>query len=760
MALRRRFVVALSAVVLGLAAVVWSAIELARFDGADSRPPLTVYAAGQSLGRGVQLQRVGLAATLGRLGYAETRAAPAAPGQYSRSAAAWDIFPRDADVAGRRSRIYLQIQDDRIVQVARDGAPVDEATLEPEVLSSLAERPGEDHRPLRLAETPRPLVDAVLAAEDHRFFQHGGIDARALARATWSNLRAGRVTQGGSTITQQLVKMRVLTPRRTLVRKVREAWLAEIVEWRYSKAQILEAYLNEVYLGQWGPVGIRGVGAAARAYFGKEPSQLTLGESALLAGMIRAPNNYSPTADPGRARDRRDVVLTRMRDLRKIDANAYAAARREPVRVQPVVLSGQPAPYFIDSVRQELERRFGPDVAGHQGISVFTTLDLTLQRYAEQAVARGLDRLETSWPRLRRKDPAQRLQVALLAVDTTTGEIRALVGGRDYRISQFNRATLARRQPGSAFKPFVYLAALRERDGSPALTAASRVDDEPITVQVDDRVWSPRNYNDRYEGQVSVRRALELSLNAATVRVAEAAGLSNVSETAKAFGFRPPRTSPALVLGALEATPVELAHAYLPLANGGVLPPRPSAIRGVFHGDGRMSPAGVAEPQQIISPAEAYLMTSLLQGVIASGTGAGAREIGGAGAVAGKTGTTNEGRDAWFVGYSPRLLVLVWIGFDNAEPHGLSGAQAALPIWADFMRQAMTTYAQPDFVMPPGVTWAEVDTTNGKLAGPYCPVVAREMFLAGTEPQPCDEHRSVLDEVTALWDQFAAWARR
>ena len=758
---RTPLILGLSAVALGLAVVGWSALELARFEHADGRPTLTVYAAGQPLRHGVHLQRAGLAAMLARLGYTETRATPTAPGQFSRDAAGWNIVQRDADDAGRRRRLRLEVQDERIVQVSRDGVPVDDAALEPEVLTSINERADEDQRPLRLAEAPRPLIDAVLAAEDHRFYQHGGVDPRSLARAAWSNLRAGRVTQGGSTITQQLVKMRVLTPQRTLIRKVREAWLAGVVELRYSKDQILEAYVNEVYLGQWGPVGVRGVGAAARAYFDKEVAKLTLGETALLAGMIRAPNNYSPAADPDRARARRDVVLARMRDLRMIDADAYARARREPVRVQPVTVSGQPAPYFLDAARQELERRFGPDVAGHAGITVFTTLDPTLQRYAEQAVARGLDRLETGSARLRRRDPAQRLQVALVAVDPATGEIRAFIGGRDYRVSQFNRATLARRQPGSAFKPFVYLAALRQRGGSPALTAASRVDDEPVTVQVDGgRIWSPRNYNDRYEGQVSVRRALELSLNAATVRVAEAAGLANVSETAKAVGLRSRASAPALALGAVEATPVELARAYLPLANGGMLPPGPSTIRAVYHGDGAASPAGMAEPKQIISPAEAYLLTSLLHGVIESGTGAAARDFGVSGAVAGKTGTTNEGRDAWFVGYTPGLLTVVWVGFDNAEPHGLSGAQAALPIWADFMRQAVATYAQTDFAEPPGVTWADIDATNGKLAGPYCPVVTREVFLAGTEPQPCDEHKSVIDEVAALWGRLTAWARR
>jgi penicillin-binding protein 1B len=394
-------------------------------------------------------------------------------------------------------------------------------------------------------------------------------------------------------------------------------------------------------------------------------------------------------------------------------------------------------------------------------VSVYTSLDLSLQRFAEAAVVRGLDRLETRLPRLRRDEPSRRLQAALVVVDPATAEIRALVGGRDYQVSQFNRAALARRQPGSAFKPFVYLAALRARDGQPALTAASMVEDAPLTLQVGRDTWSPRNYNDHYEGRVTVRRALEQSLNAATVHVAESVGMPAVVETARAMGFGGDLAAvPAAALGSFEATPIELARSYLPLVNGGVRPSGTTAVRTVRDRDGAIEPVDSSEPVAVVTPAEAYLITSLLEGVVTSGTGAAARALGVPGAIAGKTGTTNDGRDAWFVGYAPRLLAVVWVGFDSGEPHGLSGAEAALPIWADFMRQAIDAYPQPAFSVPGGVAFAEIDVSNGLRANRFCPMIARETFLAGSEPESCQEHGGVSDQISDWWRRLREWWRR
>jgi penicillin-binding protein 1B len=746
-------------VVVVLLLAVYSALALSRFERVETRRATYVYAAAQPLIAGVQVRRIDLAGTLARLKYAESRTPPTTPGQYRRAGSAWDIYLRGgAGVAAQLVRV--EVHDERITRVMRDGHDIGAAALEPEILASADDRPGEEHRPVRLADVPLGLLNAVLAAEDHRFFEHGGLDVRGLLRAAWTNVRAGRVMQGGSTITQQLIKNRLLNARRTYLRKLREAWLATLLEWRYSKQQILEAYLNEVYLGQRGGLAVRGVGAAARTYFRKEVHQLTAAEGALLAGMVRAPNSYSPVINPERARARRDVVLARMRELGTLSAADWEAARRQSVRVPPTATTGQPAPYFTDYVRLELEQRFG-HVGEIAGVSVFTALDLPLQRFAETAVVRGLDRLETRFPRLRREEAARRLQAALVVLDPATGEIRALVGGRDYQTSQYNRAAVARRQPGSAFKPFVYLAALRASGDPPALTAASIVEDAPLTLTIGRDTWSPRNYDDRYEGRVSVRRALEQSLNAATIRVAETVGMPAVIETARALGFPGDLAPvPAAALGAHEATPLELARTYLPLVNGGMRPPGAFAVRAVRDRDGALDPADTAKPATVITPAEAYLVTSLLEGAITSGTGASARALGVRGAVAGKTGTTNEGRDAWFVGYTPRLLAVVWVGFDGGEAHGLSGADAALPIWADFMQQALDAYPQPAFTVPGGIAFADVDVTNGQLANRFCPVVARETFLAGTEPPPCQEHGGVGDQIFDWWKRLREWWRR
>jgi penicillin-binding protein 1B len=471
---------------------------------------------------------------------------------------------------------------------------------------------------------------------------------------------------------------------------------------------------------------------------------------------------YSPAVDPDRARDHRNIVLGQMRDLKMITADEYERARRTPVKVRSQVSPGQSAPYFVDYVRQELEQRFDTGVArAARGVRIVTTLDLSLQRFAEAAAVRGLDRLESSVSHGYRRDPTRRLQVAMLVVDPATGDIRALVGGRDYLASQFNRVTSARRQPGSAFKPFVYLAALHVPEGgAPFFTAASRVEDLPITLESGGQPWSPRNSEDRYEGIVSVRQALEQSLNSATVRIAQTVGLPAVIEMARALGIQGQLAPvPAMALGAFEVTPLELARAYVPLANGGVRPAAISAIRSVELGDEEVRPAGPEEPTRVVSAAEAWLVTSLLKGVVNSGTAKAVHGSGFPDIVAGKTGTTNDGRDAWFVGYTPRLLALVWVGFDGGDPHGMSGARAALPIWMDFMKQAMDAYPQSDFEVPQGISFADIDVGNGKRAAHACPVIAREAFLTGTEPPLCDEHRGVIDHVVGGWNRLKQWFR-
>src|SRR5262245_31996510 len=418
--------VAALAVVAATTLTVYSGVELARFARAEMARSTVVYASGQPLSAGTHVGQVGLAATLAHLGYVEARTRPTEPGQFQRTATAWEIVLRGQEDSGiaRGGRLRLVTEGDRITRLQRDGRDVDSAVLESQVLTGGGVRPGEEYRPLRLSDTPKTLINAVLAAEDRRFFEHGPVDLASLLRAAWANLRSGRVAQGGSTITQQLVKGRLLTPQRTMMRKVQEAWLALLVEYRYPKSQILEAYLNEVYLGQRDSQAIRGMGAAARAYFGKEAHQLSTAEAAVLAGMVRAPNIYSPAADLEKSRVRRNAVLARMREVGVIGVDEYNRARNEPMRVAAWSASGLSAPYFVDTVRQELEQRFDDsDVRGRPNVRIATSVDLNLQRFAEQAVARGLDRLETATPRVRQAKGSAGLQAALVAIDPATGEI-------------------------------------------------------------------------------------------------------------------------------------------------------------------------------------------------------------------------------------------------------------------------------------------------------------------------------------------------
>jgi penicillin-binding protein 1B len=747
---RRRALLATLAlvVVLGPPVVfgVWTWRTAAGVDLSRLEEAALIYAAGQVLTPGVSTEAADLGGALRRLGYRETQSPPAAPGQFRRETGMWEIYlrPRADPRASRPAlQVRLAVDSGRIRQLATAaGEPLEEIELEPETLTGLGGAANQLRHPAPLASMPRHLVQAVLAAEDHRFYEHPGVDLRAVGRAVWVNLRRGELAQGGSTLTQQLVKNLVLTPKRTWGRKLREAALALAIERRYSKDEVLAAYLNGIYLGQHGGFAVYGVGAAARSFFGKDVDRLTLGEAAMLAGVIRAPNTYSPAQHLERARERRNVILRRMRDLRMLDDRQLTKATQERLVVQRGTALAALGPYFADWVRVQVEQLQPADEASSGGLRIYTTLHPVLQRAAEAALARGLDRLEGQYRALRRNDPAARLQGAIVALDPRTGEIRAMVGGRDYGQSQFNRVAQARRQPGSAFKPFVYLAALGQgpRGEPPHFTPTSLLEDRPLTIGTGRTAWSPRNYENRYEGRVTVRRALEQSLNAATVWMAEAVGYEAVVRAAREAGFTSPlEPVPALVLGSFEVTPLELASAYAAFASDRDRV-RTTGLRAVVDREG-----GVSTPRDErapgLRPDEAFLITHLLQGVIDRGTGASARALGVEGPVAAKTGTTNEGRDTWFVGYTPRLVALVWVGFDQRDVLRLSGAQAALPIWADFMRTALGVVPPASFAPPTSITFREVDAANGKLATAWCPVVIREAFLASTEPrEACPDH--------------------
>ncbi|MGH7524390.1 MAG: transglycosylase domain-containing protein [Gemmatimonadales bacterium] len=588
----------------------------------------------------------------------------------------------------------------------------------------------EDRVPVRLGDVPASLVQAILAVEDQRFYQHRGIDFRRIFGALIADVRAGAPAQGGSTLTQQLAKNLFLNSSRSPVRKLREAAMASMLELRYSKTAILESYLNEIYLGQDGPRAIHGVGAAARFYFGKNVQRLTLAESALLAATINAPNHNAPNRHPDVARDRRDLVLQLMADQHRISAAAAAEASRVPLpmRVHPAtMLDGR-------SFRDVELAALGHSVPA-RGVAVYTTLDASLQRAAEHAVDRGLARLDAG------------VQAALVALDPRTGEVLAMVGGRDYGASQFNRATSAIRQPGSAFKPIVALTALAPSGSHPpTFTLASVVNDEPLSVETASGPWEPTDYDGEFRGPVSVREAMEQSLNVPFARIGLAIGPKSIVETARRLGITNALDPvPSIALGSSGVTLLELVRAYGVLAAAGELAPTRTLLGQARYGETvRAVPAPAATP--VIDPAVAYLVTSSLEGVISRGTGRALSTAGHVGAIAGKTGTSSNWRDAWFVAYSTSLVVGVWVGYDDGRSLHLTGASAALPIVAQFLAETTTDDDWTPFEMPHGVTEANV----GADGDPECGT--REVFLAGTEPPSADCETPEIPGVIRLRD--------
>jgi penicillin-binding protein 1B len=556
---------------------------------------------------------------------------------------------------------------------------------------------------------------------------------------------------GGSTITQQLVRnvflpkfegMTLETAReRSPRRKVLEMFVSIILTIKASKDDILEMYLNDVPLGQRGSFAILGVSEASRLFFGKDVSNVSLAEAATIAGVIQSPSALSPFNNPERCRERRNVVLTAMVDAGYIDAAAAERASAEPLTVVQRALEAE-APYFVDYVGQSLDQLYpGLTTTTDKAVDVYTTLDLHLQRLAQDAVRTGLTNVDTLLSRRKRKGKAE---AALIAVDPRTGEILAFVGGRSYNQSQYDRVVLSRRQPGSVFKPFVYLAAFEQAaaTGRTDITPASITLDEPETFEFDDQVWTPENYEKTYDGPITFRHALAHSRNLGTIHVAQAAGYDRVAALWKKLGVgNPPKAYPSIALGVFEATPFEIATAYTIFPNMGALRPL-RHIMSITSGGANVTRKASEGVREIARHDTTYLVTNMMRSVLNEGTAAGARTAGFKPDAAGKTGTTNDLRDAWFVGFTPELLTVVWVGFDDNQPVGLSGAQAALPIWTEFMTRALAGRAGDEFAVPEGISFVDIDKDTGKLAVPACPRVFHEAFLAGTEPtQACELHR-------------------
>jgi penicillin-binding protein 1B len=718
------------------------------FEGSLWAVPSRVYSAPLtvSLGQPSAGTRIRSHLDLGR--YARVVFPPQSPGQYRVAGENIDVYLREMRLPGRtwpRRRMRFEIRMGRLVSI-QEGPPgrfLQSAELEPQAVSSFYGASREERTVLPLSAYPKVLIDAVLAAEDQRFYRHHGLDPFGILRALFENLRSGSVVQGGSTITQQTVKNLYLNVERSVGRKLREAIMALVLDAKYPKDRILEVYMNEVYLGQRGGAEVCGFGEAARFYFGKTPDDLDLAESAMLAGIIRAPAVYNPLTHPDRALARKDVVIQQMLEqgwITREQAKRGAATRPSLARGTTAAFGGR---YFMDEVRRELERSHAaPDLEGG-GLVILSTIDTWLQARAEDALEDGLERLEKSIPALqRRARRGQPLEGCLIALRPRTGEIAALVGGRSYADSQFDRATQAMRQPGSLFKPFVYATGFesgRTEDGR-LFTPATILADEPLTMEVSGKEWSPHNYDEDYRGNVTARQALEGSLNVPTVRAAIAIGLDRIARTAEAAGMgRDLKPYPSIALGAQEVTPLDAAAAFATFADGG-LRPRPYSVALVGDASGRLLERARPELTRIFSPQAAYLTLDLMRGVVERGTAASLREHGLAGDFAGKTGTTNDKRDAWFIGFSPDILVLVWVGYDDMSEIHLTGAQGAVPIWESFMRAAGEFENRAVFPRPDGIVEARIDPTTGGLATGRCPEEVDEIFIEGQVPAECEEH--------------------
>lgn len=736
-----------------------------RFEGKRWHLPSKIYSDSFPIYPGMSVVHPSLLNKLKRLNYQQTNLPPQQKGDFIWDEEGIDVFLQDfeyPDTSFSGFPVRLSLKGDEIYSISdlETNEELYMVELEPELLSGFFNQSWEERDLVQLSQVPSHLTDAIIAVEDSRFYQHAGLDFRSILRAFLANLKEGEVVQGGSTLTQQLVKNFFLTQDRTLSRKLNEALMALILEAKYSKNEILEAYLNEIYMGQQGNMSIHGIGKAAQFFFGKKVGDLTLEDSALLAGLIKSPNSLSPYHNPERAEKRRNWVLLKMMEQGKIQEASYQEALKHKTTPRGFVGRFHQAPYFIDFVKQQLQQYYPPETLHSDGLRIFTTLDPDIQQEAETSLKQGLKQLEEDFPSLKRENPLDQIQGSLVVVQPQTGYVKAMVGGRNYSVSQFNRVTQAKRQPGSLFKPFVYLAGISQNGPGikNPITGATLIEDAPISIPVVEggqkKEWSPENYDNTFHGPVTLRTALESSLNAATVRLAQTVGIHEITKTATAIGISSPLNQvPSLALGTSEVSPLEMATAYTTLANQGIKTTLLS-IKQIVDKDGNILQNRDIQVEKVITPQNAYLMTYLLQGVVEHGTASGVRTLGYKGPVAAKTGTTSDYRDAWFVGYTPELLGLVWVGFDRNDPTYLTGSRAALPIWVDLMKR-ISSEVTPDFLPPSNIIFRMIDPKTGLLTSFQCPDGVQEAFVEGTEPKNrCgEEKKGLLDWLRNFWNR-------
>ena len=719
-----------------------------------------IYASPSVVTVGEKIEPKEIAAELRHAGYSD-KSGESSMGSYRLKTSSIEIEP-GSNSYHRPESATIRIHEGRVESITGNTGQLDAYELEPQLITSLFEGDQRSKRQVvHYNEMPKVLVDAVLAIEDRRFFQHSGVNFARFAEAAWIDFTRQRHEQGGSTITMQLARGFFLTPQKTIKRKLTEMLIAIELEQKFSKQQIFEFYGNWVNLGQRGSFQISGFAEASRTYFNKDLKDITLPEAALLAGIIQGPSYLSPYRHPERATDRRNVVLESMVETHAITRDQADKAKATPLKLAPPNVEASDAPYFVDLIRDSLNGKIPEREMNEQAYRIYTTLDPDLQRVAAQAVENGIKLVDDQVTKRRTKrtkigkgkaakyettvEQGPQAQVALIAMDPHTGEILALVGGRNYAWSQLDHA-VARRPTGSIFKPFVYAAAVNTAlDGSnPVYTPASIVTDQPSTFTYGDQIYEPRNYKEEYHGDVTARYALAMSLNNATVKLAEEVGYDKIADLAKAAGITSVKPTPAMALGSYDATPLDMAAAYTIFANNGVRI-SPVMVKSVRTQSGDPVMDLNAETRQVLDPRVAYVMTDMMEGVINNGLGFSAvRARGFEQPAAGKTGSSHDG---WFAGYTSNLLCIVWVGFDDYSDLRLSGAQTAAPIWTDLMKKAALLPRYSDmkpFSQPSGVVDVQLDKQTNLLATPSCPQTYNSAFITGTEPtNTCDQGTGV-----------------
>jgi len=746
--------VVLCALIAGASALTYYYVQFGRMvkqhlTGQIFQNTSRVYSAPERIYTGEAFKEAELEQFLMRAGYQESDV-PGSPGQYIVSGTSLEIKPSQDSYFKGTNAVRVDFSGPYISRITQlpGGAQEDFADIEPELITNLFDSAREKRRVERFDDLPKNLVNAVLAAEDKRFYEHGPLDLVRVVGAAFYDLSRGQRAQGASTIDMQVARSFFFTTKRIWSRKLKEVLMAFEIDQRFSKQQIFELYANEIYLGNRGSFSIRGFGEAANAYFGKDVRDLSLGECAFLAGIIRAPNRYSSAENhPERAEEVRNRVVNEMAADGFVSKGEADAAKENQLKFVKGGIASGSAPYFVDMVKDHMLAKISETDLEDQSYRIYTTLDPQLQHAASEAVAigmQGVDKLLARRYAIWKKEgeAVPRVQCALVAIDPHTGEIRALIGGRNYGESQLNHA-VARRQPGSVFKPFVYAAAFDNtvQNFQPVVTPVTTVDDVPTTFDFDGKEYTPNNYGEEFYGTVTVRDALMHSLNVATVKVAEMIGYQRVVDLARQMGLgNNIQATPAVALGAYEMTPIDVAAGYTAFATNGTRA-EPLFIRSVIGADGSVEEQNNPQNHAVLDPRVAFLTTSLMEDVINHGTGYPVRALGFNAPAAGKTGTS---RDGWFAGFTSNLLCVVWVGFDDNRDIGLTGGQAAAPVWGEFMKRAVLLPAYrntQDFEPPPGVIQEIIDPETGQLATPQCPKTTTEYFVSGTEPgQFCELH--------------------